>query len=393
MADGIAVKLRAAKDECMATGMKILFVFGTRPEAIKMAPLVRELCGVPEFEVKVCSTGQHREMLAQVLGLFGIRPEYDLGLMRPDQSLSAFFSAAIAALDGVIGREMPDMIMVQGDTSTALAASLSAFYRRTAVGHVEAGLRSNDRWSPFPEEMNRVLTTRLATLHFAPTEKAATALVNEGISPGVVFNVGNTVIDALLHTLGMLDGEAPPAGAGALGAVDFSKKVVLVTGHRRESFGKPFEEICLALRDLAEDPQVEIVYPVHLNPNVRGPVYSMLNGRENIHLVEPVDYPTLVWLLKMSYIVLTDSGGIQEEAPTLRKPVLVMREVTERMEGIESGVTRLVGTSGRRIVSEARRLLAGGPEYDSMASGINPYGDGRASLRIREILHDFMRSL
>ncbi len=365
--------------------MKLLILFGTRPEAIKMAPLIHELRRGPEFTVLTCSTGQHSEMLKQVLDFFGINPDFDLSIMQPNQSLPALSRNLILSLDQLLDKVQPDLILVQGDTTTTFISSLSAFYRRIRVGHVEAGLRSGNKWSPYPEEMNRILTTKLSDLHFAPTKKAANCLLAEGVCSDSIHVVGNTVVDALFYTLGKLNNAIHPVEE-QFPKIDFNKRIVLVTAHRRESFGEPFLNICQALKELAQNDDVEIVYPVHMNPNVQDPVYAILGKVKNIHLLKPLGYPDLVRLMLRSYIILTDSGGIQEEAPSLCKPVLVMRNVTERLEGVESNVTRLVGTSKEKIVFEVRKLLSDSGEYNKMAVGINPYGDGKASVRIREIL-------
>ena len=360
--------------------MRVLCVFGTRPEAIKMAPVVRELRKHPErVEVRVCVTGQHREMLDQVLRLFEIVPDHDLGIMRPDQSLTDVTTAALTGLDAVIASARPDWVVVQGDTTTAMAAALVAFYRRVRIAHVEAGLRSRNLAHPFPEEANRRIIDSLANLHFAPTGDARQNLLREGFDGSTVIVTGNTVIDAL-HWVARLpapaDLEAQLPGNGA--------RVLLVTAHRRESFGPAMQEICLALRDLATryGEGVQVVYPVHLNPNVWEPVHRMLGGLPNVALLPPLDYLRLVHLMKRAYLVLTDSGGIQEEAPGLGKPVLVLREVTERPEAVVAGTARVVGTSRERVVREAARLLDDPAEYARMARAVNPFGDGHASGRI-----------
>jgi UDP-N-acetylglucosamine 2-epimerase (non-hydrolysing) len=365
---------------------KILFIFGTRPEAIKLAPLIHQAKELNHFTTYVCSTGQHQEMLQQVLDFFHITPDYELNLMRPNQTLSDLASSIMRSLGMVMDEVKPDLVLVQGDTTTTMIGALTAFYRRISVAHIEAGLRSYERFSPYPEEVNRVLTTQLSDYHFAPTERAAKSLYHEGISHEKVFVVGNTVVDALLMGLQEVEKMRIDDLNPKLKNIDFSKKIILVTGHRRESFGKPLEEICSALGEIARDDRVVIIYPVHLNPNVRGPVFDKLGGNKNIHLIEPVDYPTMISLMNRSYIILTDSGGVQEEAPSLRKPVLVMREVTERTEGVDQGVTRLVGTSKEVIIRETLALLNNLDHYNHMATGINPYGDGLASKRILEVL-------
>lgn len=362
-------------------GHKFLFIFGTRPEAIKLAPLILKLKEVGE--VNVCVTGQHREMLDQVLDFFSIVPDYDLNIMAKNQSLFTITAKSLKLLDSVIAESMPDMIIVQGDTTTALVGALAGYYKRIKVAHVEAGLRSFNKFSPFPEEINRILAGHIADLHFAPTRKARENLLRENIPDETIFVVGNTVIDALFMGLDIVKRDEKPFCA-YFDFVDFSKKVILVTGHRRESFGKPFENICNALKEIA-GADVEIVYPVHLNPVVRKHVYAILRGIENIHLIEPLSYPHLIWLMRKCYLILTDSGGIQEEAPSLGKPVLVIRDVTERTEGIEEGTARLVGTDRKEIVKSVRALFDK-REYSKMAKARNPYGDGKASVRIAGIL-------
>ncbi len=371
--------------------MNILFVFGTRPEAIKLAPLIFEFGKAgSQHRIEICSTGQHREMLDDVLNFFGISPNYDLNLMKPNQSLHELTSGLLEGIRRVVDKVSPDMVFVQGDTTTAFCAALSAFYEKIPVAHVEAGLRSFDKYSPFPEEMNRLLLSRLATYHFAPTERALENLERERIVSNV-YLTGNTVVDALYRGLEIIDSNRrlKEEIEDYFGSVlnDTDSRVILVTAHRRESFGKPFESICRALKKIAlEFEGVEVVYPVHLNPNVRGPVFEILGGIRNIHLIEPLSYPYLIWLMRRSYLILTDSGGIQEEAPSLGKPVLVMRNVTERTEGIEAGVSVLVGTDEERIFNETARLLEDKTTYDSMRRAADLYGDGKASERIREIV-------
>lgn len=370
---------------------RILLVFGTRPEAIKMAPLYSELKKYPEcFDVKVCATAQHRQMLDQVLNFFDIKPDYDLNLMKDNQSLFNITAESIIELERVYDDFHPEIVLVQGDTTTAFAGSLSAFYKKIKIGHVEAGLRSGNKYAPFPEEINRVLVGHLADYHFAPTEKAKQNLHNEGIKENV-WVVGNTVIDALFLGLEILEKNENLKAEIEFyfnSIFDFHReKVILVTGHRRESFGEGFENICHALKEIAECyPDLKVIYPVHLNPNVREPVNKILNGVKNIYLIEPLQYPYLIWLMSKCYLVLTDSGGIQEEAPSLGKPVLVMREVTERVEGIEAGTAKLVGTKKEKIVEAVRSLIENPSEYQRMAKAINPYGDGKTSKRIMEIL-------
>jgi UDP-N-acetylglucosamine 2-epimerase (non-hydrolysing) len=374
--------------------LRVLSIFGTRPEAVKMAPVAQALERTPGIEAQVCVTAQHRQMLDQVLRLFGIVPQVDLDLMRPNQSLAEVTAAVFTALSPVLERIKPDWVLVQGDTTTVMAAALAAYYHRVRVGHVEAGLRTGDKWQPFPEEINRRVAGVVADLHFAPTEWARDNLLREGVPASRVALTGNPVIDALHSVAGMpptpevealieqigLNGPNPP-------------RLVLITAHRRENFGAPFENICRAIRSLAETycGTVQFVYPVHLNPNVQGPVYRLLSGIPNVTLLDPLDYLPLVHLMKRSTLVLTDSGGIQEEAPGLGVPVLVMREVTERPEGVQAGTVRLVGTNPDLIVSQARRLLDDPAAHASMAQAVNPYGDGHAAERIVEAILKFGR--
>jgi UDP-N-acetylglucosamine 2-epimerase (non-hydrolysing) len=361
----------------------ILVVFGTRPEAIKLAPVIHALRERPrQFRCVVCTTGQHREMLEPMLRFFRIRPEHRLDVMRPDQSLAGLTARLIEGLDPVLEKVRPDWLLVQGDTTTCVAASLAAYYRRIRVGHVEAGLRTRDKFAPFPEEVNRRVTGILADLHFAPTERAAAQLRAEGVNPEAVLVTGNTVIDALRWAEARL-GARRPAGLQRLPPLQSGQRLVLVTGHRRENFGQGMENICLALREIAQrHPEAVVVYPVHLNPNVRGPAGRVLGGCERVHLLEPVPYPALVWLLRRAHLVLTDSGGIQEEAPTFGVPVLVMRDTTERPEGVEAGNARLVGTDKARIVAAVKELLESKAAHRRMARAGNPYGDGKAAQRI-----------
>ncbi len=370
------------------SAMKVLSVFGTRPEAIKMAPVVREL-GRQSGRIvsRVCVTAQHREMLDQVLHLFGIVPDFDLDVMEGNQSPAAVASLILARLEPILETERPDWVLVQGDTTTVAVASLAAFYSGVRVGHVEAGLRTHDKWRPFPEEINRRVAGVVADLHFAPTVRARQNLLCEGVAADCIAVTGNPVIDAL-HWASRL--EYDPA-AGLLAGIPWDKRIVLVTAHRRENFGKPLEDICNALLDVAMrySDQVHIVYPVHLNPNVQEPAYRLLKEVPNITLLPPLDYLPMVHLMKRCYLVLTDSGGIQEEAPGLGKPVLVLREVTERPEAVDAGTVRVVGTDQRRIVEWTRRLLDDAAEYAQMARAVNPYGDGRAAGRIvRALLGD-----
>ena len=353
-----------------------------------MAPVVKRLSRTPGVTSMVCVTAQHREMLDQVLRLFDIGPDFDLGLMRSNQSLADITAGVLVGVEDVLKKVRPDCVLVHGDTTTTFAASLAAFYQKIPVAHVEAGLRSGNIYAPWPEEMNRRLTDSLATTHFAPTSRAAEYLRREGVAREGIVVTGNTVIDALLEITARLDADGGLRQQCAAGFpfLDDGRKLVLVTGHRRESFGAGFEDICAALARLAERTDVMIVYPVHLNPNVREPVYRILGGRDNVHLVEPQDYLPFVYLLKQSYLVITDSGGIQEEAPSLGKPVLVMRETTERPEAVEAGTVRLVGTSVEKIVGEATLLLDSESHYQQMSRAHNPYGDWRAAERIVERL-------
>jgi len=369
--------------------MKTICVFGTRPEAIKMAPLVLALAADDRFDAKVCVTAQHREMLDQVLNLFAIRPDFDLDIMKPGQDLTDITTAILQGLKGVFAQFKPNMVLVHGDTATTFAATLAAYYQQIPVAHVEAGLRTGNLYSPWPEEANRKLTGMLARLHFAPTNTSRDNLLAEGILAEHIVVTGNTVIDALLGTVRRLDTDpALRAQAAAPSAfLDPSRKLILVTGHRRESFGGGFERICQALAQIArQHPGLDIVYPMHLNPNVRGPVNRLLSGIDNIHLVEPLDYLPFVHLMSRAHLILTDSGGIQEEAPSLGKPVLVMRDTTERPEAVAAGTVKLVGTDIARIVAEVQSLLANDTDYRRMSRAHNPYGDGQACHRILNAL-------
>jgi UDP-N-acetylglucosamine 2-epimerase len=363
--------------------MKALFVFGTRPEAIKLCPVVLHMKNRPaEFTVEVAVTAQHRQMLDQVLSAFGVVPDYDLNLMAPGQTLAEASSRMIAALEPVYAASSPDIIYVQGDTATTLCGALSAFYARIPVGHIEAGLRTGDLAEPFPEEMNRVVTSRLATIHFAATEGAKKNLLREGVAESAIHVTGNSGIDAVLNVRERLE-------SGVLAGRDWSfldpaKRLIVVTAHRRESFGPGFEGICRALRTLAARGDVEIVYPVHRNPNVTEPVSRHLSGLPGIHLIEPLDYVPFVDLMRRAYLLLTDSGGVQEEGPSLGKPIIVMREKTERPEAVEAGTVRLAGTQEDRIVAEVSRLLDDVEARNAMATVHNPYGDGHASERIAD---------
>ena len=369
--------------------MKVLTVFGTRPEAIKMAPLVHALAKDPHFEAKVCVTAQHREMLDQVLKLFSIVPDYDLNIMQPGQGLTEITCRILEGLKPVLESFKPDVVLVHGDTTTTMAASLAAFYQRIPVGHVEAGLRTGDLSSPWPEEGNRTLTGHLATYHFAPTETSRQNLLRENIADNRIAVTGNTVIDALFWVRDRVlsDEVLRNELTQRYPFLANGKKMILVTGHRRESFGRGFEQICHALAEIAaNNPDVQIVYPVHLNPNVSEPVKRILGHVENVMLIEPQDYLPFVWLMNRAWLILTDSGGIQEEAPSLGKPVLVMREMTERPEAVSAGTVCLVGTDSQRIVNEVTRLLQDESAYQAMSRAHNPYGDGHACHRILSAL-------
>lgn len=370
--------------------MKILTVFGTRPEAIKMAPLVKRLAKHSGIESRVCVTAQHRQMLDQVLDLFQIDADYDLNIMKAGQSLSAITTGILSGMESVFSDFRPDMVLVHGDTATTLSASMAAFYHRVPVGHVEAGLRTGNLYSPWPEEGNRKLTGAIATLHFAPTDQSRNNLLSEGIADAQIHVTGNTVIDALLLVRERIE-NSPQLTAQLQSGLPFIRegaRVVLITGHRRENFGDGFERICESIRVLANRfPDCDFIYPVHLNPNVREPVARVLSGIDNVHLIEPQDYLPFVYLMMRSHIILTDSGGIQEEAPSLGKPVLVMRDTTERPEAVLAGTVRLVGTHGDRIVDGVTKLLSDQDEYDRMSRAHNPYGDGKASERIVDLTY------
>lgn len=369
--------------------LKTLCVFGTRPEAIKMAPLAIQLAEDDRFDAKVCVTGQHREMLDQVLDLFELKPDYDLNIMKPGQDLTDITTGILQGLKSVLAEFKPDIVLVHGDTATTFAATLAAYYQQIPVGHVEAGLRTGNIYSPWPEEGNRKLTGALTTLHFAPTATSKQNLLNEGIKESSIEITGNTVIDALLEVVAKLDSneQLQQAFREQFSFLNAEKKLILVTGHRRESFGGGFERICQALVDTAKaHPDTEILYPVHLNPNVREPVNRLLQGINNVHLIEPLDYLPFVYLMNRAHIILTDSGGIQEEAPSLGKPVLVMRDTTERPEAVEAGTVKLVGTEVPAICDNLNTLLNDGQAYTAMSRAHNPYGDGQACARIRESL-------
>lgn len=368
---------------------RVLVLFGTRPEAIKLAPVVHELQRrSDQFECRVCTTGQHREMAEQAMREFGVTPDVTLDAMSSGRSLGQLSSRLFSDLDKVLDEERPDWLLVQGDTTSAMVGALSAYYHRIQIGHVEAGLRTGDRWAPFPEEINRTVIGDVADLHFAPTGRAADNLKASGVKLEQIHITGNTVVDALLWVRNKMENEVPAeVSADLLESIE-GHRLILVTSHRRESFGSGLENICRALRETAQKhPDVAIVYPVHLNPNVRDPVHRILGGEARIHLIEPVGYRALVYLMGRSYCIFTDSGGIQEEAPSLGKPVLIMREVTERPEVIEAGCARLVGTSAETIAKAGTELLTNREVYEKMARVKNPFGDGRAAERIVSLLN------
>ncbi|WP_044047224.1 MULTISPECIES: non-hydrolyzing UDP-N-acetylglucosamine 2-epimerase [Pseudomonas] len=371
--------------------LKTLTVFGTRPEAIKMAPLALQLAQDNRFDARVCVTGQHRQMLDQVLELFGIRPDYDLNIMKAGQDLTSVTTTILQGIQPVLAEFKPDVVLVHGDTATTFATSLAAYYQQIPIAHVEAGLRTNNLYSPWPEEGNRRLTGALAALHFAPTSTSRDNLLREGTDPARIFTTGNTVIDALLQVEQKLQSPALNARfASHFSYLAANRRLLLVTGHRRENFGGGFERICQALVQIARQfPEVDVVYPVHLNPNVREPVNRLLGDVRNIHLIEPLDYLPFVYLMTRAYVILTDSGGIQEEAPALGKPVLVMRDTTERPEAVAAGTVKLVGTEVASIVGALSTLLTDEAVYREMSVAHNPYGDGKACARIREALAAF----
>ncbi|MBE8722041.1 non-hydrolyzing UDP-N-acetylglucosamine 2-epimerase [Sphingobacterium pedocola] len=366
---------------------KNLIVFGTRPEAIKMAPLVKEFKKHPELDTKVCVTAQHREMLDQVLEFFDITPDYDMDLMKPNQNLYSLTADILTGLKPILEEYQPDYVYVHGDTSTTMAASIAAFYSGAQVCHVEAGLRTHNKRSPFPEEINRQVTGRIADFHFSPTMASEQNLLQENVNKDTILVTGNTVIDALFDSSERVKDLDNVEINKLKELVDASKKIILVTGHRRENHGQGFINICEALKEIAlNNSDVQIIYPVHLNPNVKGPVYAILSGIDNIQLIDPLAYPAFVWLMNRSYLIITDSGGVQEEAPSLGKPVLVMRDTTERPEAVDAGTVILVGTDKNLIVSECRSLLIDEERYNSMSALHNPYGDGRACERIANFI-------
>jgi UDP-N-acetylglucosamine 2-epimerase (non-hydrolysing) len=370
---------------------RVLVVVGTRPEAIKMAPVVQNLTGCEGLELRLCVTAQHRSMLDEVLRVFELKPDYDLDIMRPGQTVSGVASTVLRELDPILEEWRPDWLLVQGDTTTAMAASLAAFHRRISVGHVEAGLRTHDLTNPWPEEANRRITSIVTRRHYCPTERARLSLLAEGVSDSNILVTGNPVVDALQMAVVALDRQPQMKDhlSRRFNGVGDNKRMILVTGHRRESFGEGFQQICRALAKLGEREDVQIVYPVHLNPNVQGPVFATLGDRARIKLIEPLDYLTFVWLMQRCFFILTDSGGVQEEAPALGKPVLVMRETTERPEAIDAGCARLVGTKPDKIVAECEMLLDQPHHYKAMASVRNPFGDGHAGRRIaRDLMNE-----
>lgn len=364
--------------------IKILTIFGTRPEAIKMAPLVQELKKRDNFQCEVAVTAQHREMLDQVLSLFDVKADYDLNIMTEKQTLFSITTKALLGLRDVLGTSKPDMVLVHGDTTTTFAGALAAFYNGIKVGHVEAGLRTHNKWLPFPEEMNRKLTGSLADVHLAPTETARKNLLQEGVKPQNIFVTGNTVIDALRTTVK----QDFTFSTDLLNNIDYQRqKVILVTAHRRENLGEPLKNICHAIRKIVDSfPEIRVIYPVHLNPTVRDIAFDILKGHERIKLLEPLDTDEMHNLMARSYMVMTDSGGLQEEAPSLGKPVLVLRHETERPEAVEAGTVKVVGTDCETVYKEAEKLLSDRDEYDRMANAVNPYGDGHASERIADFL-------
>jgi len=379
----------------MQTRKNISVIFGTRPEAIKLAPVILALRQHPLFRCRVCVTAQHRQMLDQVLDVFGILPDADLDLMQDNQTLGSFTSRAVAALDNYLAQEKPDLVLVQGDTTTVFCATLTAFYHRIPVGHVEAGLRTGNLYSPWPEEANRTLTCRLAGLHFAPTDTNRLNLLREGISPERIFVTGNTVIDALQIARNVIRRNPPEIPGLPRDAMTKHSgcPVVLITGHRRENFGQGFQSICEAIRSLAgRFPEVFFIYPVHLNPNVREPVFRLLGDSRNIFLIDPLGYLPFIALMDRSTLILTDSGGIQEEAPTLGKPVLVMRDTTERPEAVEVGAARLIGTNSQKIVDSISALLTDSNLYAAMARTVNPFGDGKSTERILRACADYLQT-
>ena len=371
---------------------KVLTVIGTRPEAIKMAPVVKALKNDKNFEVKICLTGQHREMLDIVMDIFSLEADFDLEIMSPNQTLTDITCKIINGLGEVLKQWRPDVILVHGDTTTSFAAALAAFYEKVAVGHVEAGLRTKNRYSPWPEEMNRCLVSELATVHFAPTSRSENNLLKENMLPENIVVTGNTVIDALFDALDFIDQDEKLLQnmQEQFNYIDPNKKLIVVTGHRRENHGEGFINICKALKTLAKRDDTQIIYPVHLNPNVLKPVNDILGDIDDVHLIEPLDYLSFIYLMRLSYFILTDSGGVQEEAPSLGKPVLVMRDTTERPEAVHAETVRLVGSEYEKIVEQSNLLLDCEKSYSLMSKAHNPYGDGKASVRIAEALNNMI---
>lgn len=368
---------------------KNLIILGTRPEAIKMAPLVQAFQNSADFVTKVCVTAQHREMLDQVLDFFDIHPDYDLDLMKPNQNLYSLTADIITKLKDILEEFKPDYVFVHGDTTTTMASSIAAFYSGAQVCHIEAGLRTFNKRAPFPEEMNRQVATSVCDYHFAPTQKAKENLINENIDERNIVVTGNTVIDALLYSSERVKEMRNLEIEGLLEIIEEGKKLILMTGHRRENHGEGFVRICEALKEIAENnPEVQIIYPVHLNPNVQTPVYEILSGIKNVYLIDPLAYPAFVWLMNRAHLIITDSGGVQEEAPSLGKPVLVLRDITERPEAVEVGTVILVGTDKKRIVAEAQSLLTDSARYNEMSALHNPYGDGRACDRVVNFIRE-----
>ena len=372
--------------------MKVIIVFGTRPEAIKLAPIIKEFEKHPEeIQLKICVTAQHRQMLDSVLKIFDIKPDYDLNIMRDKQTLFDITNNVLIKIKEIYLKEQPDIVFVQGDTTTTFASALAAYYLQIKVAHIEAGLRTYNKYSPFPEEINRRMVSAIADLHFAPTEQSKLNLLKENVNEKDIFVTGNTVIDSLFMILEKIKGEHISIEGIESSELE-NKRLILVTGHRRESFGEGFENICNALKELAESfNDIIIIYPVHLNPNVRGPVNRILGNVRNVKLIEPIGYLSFVYLMEKAYIIITDSGGIQEEAPSLSKPVLVMREITERPEAVKAGTVKIVGTQKESIINSTRQLLLDADEYKKMSSTKNPYGDGKSAQRTYEILIERFR--
>jgi len=372
--------------------MKVIVVFGTRPEAIKLAPIIKEFEKHPdEIQLKICVTAQHRQMLDSVLKIFDIKPDYDLNIMRDKQTLFDITNNVLIKIKEIYLKEQPDIVFVQGDTTTTFASALAAYYLQIKVAHIEAGLRTYNKYSPFPEEINRRMVSAIADLHFAPTEQSKLNLLKENVNEKDIFVTGNTVIDSLFMILEKIKGEHISIEGIESSELE-NKRLILVTGHRRESFGEGFENICNALKELAESfNDIIIIYPVHLNPNVRGPVNRILGNVRNVKLIEPIGYLSFVYLMEKAYIIITDSGGIQEEAPSLSKPVLVMREITERPEAVKAGTVKIVGTQKESIINSTRQLLLDADEYKKMSSTKNPYGDGKSAQRTYEILIERFR--